>query len=241
MALVGCGDEGDLGSDATVDSAGAAEAEGSVYALEGGESAISCVVTPAQMEGPYFVDEGLNRSDIRSDPSDGSVKQGVQLDLTLRIYRAAGASCTPLVGALVDLWQADALGVYSDVLDGAGRFDTRGKKFLRGHQLTDSSGVVAFTTIYPGWYSGRTVHLHFKVRTDPTSSRGYEFTSQLYFPDTLTTQIHAANAPYNTRGRRDTTNARDGIYRSGGSQLTLHPTAVGRGYAATFDIGLRIT
>jgi protocatechuate 3,4-dioxygenase beta subunit len=144
----------------------------------------TCVVRPQQTEGPYFVDEKLNRSDIQSDPSDGSVKQGVPLRLVFHVSEINGGSCIPLTGATVDLWHCDALGVYSDVTDPS--FSTVGKKFLRGYQVTDANGTVEFVTIYPGWYPGRTVHIHFKIRTDSASQRGYEFTSQLYFDDALT-------------------------------------------------------
>lgn len=90
-----------------------------------------CVVRPQQTEGPYFVDEKLNRSDIRSDPSDGSVKEGVELCLAFHVSRIDGNSCTSLDGAMVDVWHCDAQGVYSDAEDRS--FDTRGKKFLRGY------------------------------------------------------------------------------------------------------------
>lgn len=80
--------------------------------------------------------------------------------------------CEPLAGALVDVWQCDAAGVYSGVEDIADRFDTTGKRFLRGHQVTDRGGIARFTTIYPGWYRGRTVHIHFKIRTNPSAGRG---------------------------------------------------------------------
>jgi len=183
-----------------------------------GASVPPCIVRPEQTEGPYFVDERLHRSDIRSDPSDGSVKKGVPLQLTIRIHELRGGACAPLTGAVVDLWHCDALGVYSDVQDRS--FDTRGKKFLRGYQTTDSSGAVRFITIYPGWYSGRTVHVHFKIRTNSESRRGYEFTSQIYFDDTLTDQIHM-QAPYNTKGRRTVKNQQDGIFQDGGEELIL--------------------
>src|SRR5437762_7567374 len=91
---------------------------------------LSCVATPTQTEGPYFVDERLNRSDIRSDPSDGTVKDGVPLRLVLQVSQVTGGACSPLVGAQVDLWQCDALGVYSDVRDPG--FISSGAKFLRG-------------------------------------------------------------------------------------------------------------
>lgn len=201
---------------------------------------LSCVVRPQQTEGPYFVDEKLNRSDIRLDPSDGSMKQGVPLRLALHVYRVDGGSCTPLPKALVDIWQCDALGAYSDVLDWVGSFeDTRGKKFLRGYQVTDASGKVEFMTIYPGWYPGRTVHIHFKIRTDPATEPGREFTSQLYFDDSLTDQVHE-QSPYAAKGRRTTTNTADGIFRRGGSQLMLNLVKDDQGYTGTFDIGIQM-
>src|SRR5438132_1078515 len=170
----------------------------------------SCVVRPEQTEGPYFVDERLNRSDIRSDPSDGSVKDGIPLQLVLRVSQISGNGCTPLAGAMVDLWQCDALGVYSDVRDRS--FDTSGKKFLRGYQVTDNHGSAEFITIYPGWYPGRTVHIHFQIRTDAASRRGDEFTSQLYFEESTTDKIHL-QVPYVSRGRRTPTNTMAGILR----------------------------
>lgn len=196
-----------------------------------------CVVRPQQTEGPYFVDERLNRSDLRLDPSDGSVTRGVPLRLVFRVARIAGSSCTPLRGALVDVWQCDALGVYSDIRDIHGWFDTRGKKFLRGYQATDASGIAQFMTIYPGWYPGRTVHIHFKVRADSESGRGDEFTSQLYFEDSVTDQVHA-QPPYATKGRRTLRNDGDFIFQGGGNQLILRLTQEGQGYVGTFDLGL---
>ncbi len=198
----------------------------------------TCVVRPQQTEGPYFVDEKLNRTDIRSDPSDGSVKQGVPLRLVFHVSQIESSSCTPLTGAAVDIWHCDALGVYSDVTDPS--FSTVGKKFLRGYQVTDANGTVEFVTIYPGWYPGRTVHIHFKIRTDSVSQRGYEFTSQLYFDDSLTEQIHA-QPPYAAKGQRTQKNDRDGIFRGGGEQLMLQITKYAQGYVGTFDIGLQIT
>ncbi len=198
----------------------------------------SCVVRPQQTEGPYFIDEKLNRSDIRSDPSDGSVKQGVPLRLVFHVSQIDGSSCTALTGATVDLWHCDALGVYSDVTDRS--FSTVGKKFLRGYQLTDANGTAEFVTIYPGWYPGRTVHIHFKIRVGSVSQRSYEFTSQLYFNDTLTDRIHA-QPPYAAKGQRTQRNEQDGIFGGDGEQLMLQLTKDGQGYVGTFDIGLQIT
>lgn len=102
----------------------------------------SCVVRPEQTEGPYFVDERLNRSDIRSDPADGRVRPGMPLALTLAVSRISGGDCQPLAGAQVDIWQCDALGVYSDVQDPG--FSTIGQKFFRGYQVTDVRGEARF-------------------------------------------------------------------------------------------------
>ena len=197
----------------------------------------ACVVRPEQTEGPYFVDEKLNRSDIRVDPSDNSTRPGVPLRLGFHVSRIVAAACSPLSGAMVDVWHCDALGVYSDVKDAG--FDSRGKKFLRGYQTTHADGLVEFLTIYPGWYEGRAVHIHFKIRADAAAKRAYEFTSQLYFDEAITEQVYK-QAPYNSKGRRTTTNDADFIFRRGGKQLLLAPTKNAQGYAAKFDIGLQI-
>lgn len=188
----------------------------------------SCIVRPALTEGPYFVDEKLDRSDIRSDPATGTVRPGALLNLTFLVSRVSGSACTALSGAIVDVWHCDALGVYSDV-DNA-----RGQKFLRGFQTTDASGTAKFTTIYPGWYQGRAVHIHFKIR--PTSSS--EFTSQLFFDDALSTQVFA-QTPYSQKGTQGITrNSADGIYQQSGGKLLLSVTKSGDAYSSTFDIGL---
>lgn len=199
----------------------------------------ACVVRPEQTEGPYFVDAKLNRSDIRAEPSDGSVKAGVPLRLSFQVSRVDGSSCGPLNGAVVDIWQCDALGAYSGVRDVNVGFDTRAKNFLRGYQTTNANGGAEFMTIYPGWYAGRAVHIHFKIRSDLSSRRAYEFTSQLYFDEAITDQVHKL-APYNTRGRRSTTNDGDFAFRRGGDRLMPAFSKDTEGYAALFDIGLRI-
>jgi protocatechuate 3,4-dioxygenase beta subunit len=197
-----------------------------------------CVVRPEQTQGPYFVDEKLHRSDIRSDPTDGSVKQGTPLRLRFRVSELKGNACTPLSGATVDVWHCDALGVYSDAQD---QFfgNTKGKKFLRGYQVTDAAGGAEFLTIYPGWYQGRTVHIHFKIRTNSASGTRHEFTSQLYFDDTLTDRVHREE-PYTRKGQRTLRNAGDGIFRDGGKQLLLDAVQDGAGYAAAFAVALQI-
>jgi protocatechuate 3,4-dioxygenase beta subunit len=131
----------------------------------------------------------------------------------------------------VDVWHCDAAGVYSDVSDP--HFNTVGQQFLRGSQVTDEAGTATFTTIYPGWYAGRAVHIHFKVHPDATSV----FTSQLFFDDALSDRVFA-QAPYAAKGRRDTLNRTDGIYQA---TLLLDVAETADGYAATFPLGVDLS
>jgi len=198
----------------------------------------TCVVVPELAEGPYFVDERLDRSDIRTDTATGAVSEGARFDLSWVVTRIDDSACTPLVGAMVDVWHCDAAGAYSDVQDPG--FSTDGHDFLRGYQLTDADGRTTFTTVYPGWYDGRAVHIHFKIRTDPDQSSGTEFTSQLFFDDTFTDTVYAAE-PYAARGTRTLLNTQDGIYQQSGGQTLVPVTATADGYAGTFAVGVRMS
>ena len=199
--------------------------------------------TPQQTEGPYFVDGMPNRSDIRSDPSDGSLQQGIPLHLVIHVYYVDNGPCIPIRGAKVDIWHANSQGIYSAVKD----FGTTGKKFLRGYQVTDNNGTVRFTTIYPGWYQGRTIHIHDKVRTFNGLEKTLEWTAQLYFNDSINQQVHM-QPPYSNHGPPQTMNEEDGIYtgasidglmqRNSGEQLMLHLTKQGQSYLSTFNIVL---
>ena len=194
----------------------------------------ACVARPAMTEGPYFVDLMLNRSDIRSDPDTGEVKAGAPLLLTFRVSEIGSSACTPLPGALVDVWHCDAAGVYSGVTDRS--FDTKGQKWLRGYQVTNANGTAAFTTIYPGWYPGRTIHIHFKVRTAPDAAQGHEFTSQLFFDDALSDEV-LSQPPYSARLSHCAQQPGSHLQRS-----TAARRHAGRaGYAATFDLGLDLS
>ena len=195
-----------------------------------GTAAPGCVVRPEMTEGPYFVDKQMNRSEIREG------RPGDPLLLALTVFDATRGQCRPLQGAVVDIWQCDAKGVYSGVNDEMQGFRTVDQKFLRGNQTTDAGGAARFTTIYPGWYPGRTVHIHFKIRTK-SEAAAYEFTSQWYFDDKLNDRI-LAGAPYARPGRRDTLNTTDTLYRNGGDQLLLAPTAAASGMTASFAVGL---
>jgi protocatechuate 3,4-dioxygenase beta subunit len=195
-----------------------------------------CVVRPASTQGPYYVDEKLNRADIRSDPSDGAVKEGALLALTLNIASIANSACSPLEGAVVDVWHCDAEGVYSDAVDRL--FNTTGKKFLRGYQITNKNGVAQFNTIYPGWYPARTPHIHYKIRSPASAKPPYEFTGQMYFDEGMSDRVYA-RPPYAGRGKRKVSNLTDRIYRSdGGRESMLAVTPANDGYAATFDVAL---
>ena len=197
--------------------------------------------TPQQIEGPYFVDNMPNRSDIRSDPSDDSVQQGIPLRLVLHVYDVDNGRCIPIKGAKVDIWHANSQGVYSAVQDAG----TTGKKFLRGYQMTDNNGTVSFTTIYPGWYEGRAIHIHVKVRTFHGSDKTLEWTSQFYLNNSINEQIHR-RPPYSIHGLPDRTNEQDGIYKGAstdgllqsntGKHLMLNLTQDKQGYIGTFNI-----
>lgn len=164
------------------------------------------------------------------------MRVGAPLQLAIHVSRMTATACTPLAGVVVDVWHCDADGIYSDVRDPS--FDTTGRKFLRGFQRTDAAGTARFTTIYPGWYDGRTVHIHFKLRGAAANGRSFDFTSQLFFDDAFTDRVFA-QPPYAARGPRTVRNARDGIFREGGSQLLLAVDGDARGYAATFNVGLQ--
>jgi protocatechuate 3,4-dioxygenase beta subunit len=203
--------------------------------------------TPQQIEGPYFVDNMPNRSDIRSDPSDGSVQEGIPLHLVVHVYSVnKNGTCSPLKGAKVDIWHANSQGVYSDIADQ----DTIGKKFLRGYQLTDNNGTVKFTTIYPGWYQGRAIHVHDKVSTFNGSEKTLDWTSQLYFDNPVNEWVHK-QPPYSKHGSPDMTNEQDGIYTgpstdslvqsNAGKHLMVNITKEGQSYVGMFNIVLNAT
>jgi protocatechuate 3,4-dioxygenase beta subunit len=214
---------------AVAESATAAAGNATVVAANG-NTVPACVVRPEVTEGPYYVNEDLVRSDIRSDPSTGAVKEGTPLVLTFNVSQVSNGSCTPLQGATVEIWHCDAAGQYSDVSDPG--FNTKGQKWLRGAQVTDANGVATFTTIYPGWYSSRAVHIHYKVH--PATSK--VFTSQLFFDDSLSDQVFT-QAPYASKGKRDTLNSTDSIYQN---LMLLTVNKTDQGYASTFDIGMNL-
>ena len=191
-----------------VTAAGGALMSQRAFAQEAGASADTagllpgadvCVITPEVTEGPYYFDPALDRRDI----TEG--RPGVKTQVRLQVV---DAQCKPLSGARVDIWHADATGVYSGYANQTGGVDTTGETFMRGTQMTDANGVAEFTTVYPGWYRGRTTHIHFKVFLDETNI----LTGQLFFPDALSEFIYKNVAPYSDRTEeRDTINTNDNI------------------------------
>ena len=204
---------------------------------------IACVQTAALTEGPFFVDEKLNRSDIRSDPATGVLSAGALLKLKFNVTRVSNGACTPLTGAYLDVWHCDSAGTYSDVSGMGNGTGGAGRKFLRGYQVTDVNGVAQFTTVYPGWYSGRAVHVHFKLRLYAGSTTTYEFTSQFFFDEALTDVVHA-QSPYSSKGRRNVVNTTDGIYNglstAEKTALTLRASSDGTGYTGEITLGVRV-
>jgi len=223
-ALSGCGGG----------STSASSASGSTSGTTSGTTA-SCVLTPELTVGPYFVDEKLNRSDLTTNTTDTNVLNATPLTLTMTIMEYASSGCSALVGAQVDIWHADAAGIYSD----ESVENTTGQTFLRGYQLTDANGAVTFKTVVPGWYSGRTIHIHVMIRTLSSSGSVLtEFTTQLFFDQTLLNALTTTVSPYSSRGVPDTTNAQDSIYSSA-TQLTLTNATSGGGYTASITLGVQ--
>ncbi len=181
-------------------------------------SSAACVLTPTLTEGPFYFDAGR----IRRDITEG--RPGTPLLLALDVV--SSSSCSPLRDAVVDIWHCDAVGLYS----GYGSEGTAGERFLRGIQVTNADGRVEFDTIYPGFYRGRTVHIHFKIHLDERTA----VTSQVFFPESLNDAV-MATSPYHDSGVRDTRNSTDSIFTS---STVLDIVADGGGYAATLVIGI---
>jgi protocatechuate 3,4-dioxygenase beta subunit len=193
----------------------------------------TCRSWSEQDEGPYHRDAQPLRRDIVED------RDGVALQLGIRVVANCGA---PAHDATVEIWQCDALGRYSgfpppddsvvDTADAPRGEYLADQTFLRGSQLTDAAGMVEFRTIYPGWYPGRTVHIHLMVHAEAVT-----LTSQLYFPDEVSDRVLSL-APYAERPGRDTTNKTDEIFPTGGDPAVLDVTPVSDGYRAAICLAL---
>jgi protocatechuate 3,4-dioxygenase beta subunit len=205
-------------------------------------SAVACVLTPEETEGPYYIAKEKVRSIIAEH------KPGTPL--TLRLTVVSAATCTPIKGAVVDIWHCDATGIYSGFQQastgaspgggpgspGGNAGPTDHATFLRGIQLTNAQGVAEFKTIYPGWYRGRTTHIHVKVHVGGSVAH----TGQLFFPDSLTSKVYQTG-PYKARAAaRDTFNNTDSVYSVGGPQSMLTLKRLGiAGYSGTMSLGVQ--
>jgi len=183
---------GALGAGAAMSLAGAPRALAAPSAQVLGST---CTLTPSSIEGPFWFDSMLVRRDI----TEGL--PGVPMVFYVRVLDDDG--CTPVPGAVVDVWHCEALGAYS----GYASQGTAGMTWLRGIQLADMRGIAWFQTVFPGWYPGRTTHVHVKV--NPTAKT--ELTTQVYFADELSERIHAL-PPYDAHGQNPTRNRDDAFF-----------------------------
>jgi protocatechuate 3,4-dioxygenase beta subunit len=195
-----------------------ADAAGGPAAVASG--LVTCVLTPELTEGPYYI----AGEQVRRNVTEG--KPGVPLTLKTTVLNAS--TCKPIKNAAVDIWHADAGGVYSGFGAGASN-----RTFLRGIQRTGATGVATFQTIYPGWYQGRAVHIHVKVHV----GGNVVHTGQFFFPEALTDVVYK-RSPYSSRPNRDVRNANDSIFVNGGNKGLLHVKKSGSGYVATIAMGV---
>jgi protocatechuate 3,4-dioxygenase beta subunit len=184
----------------------------------------ACVVSPNETIGPYPSLSDFIRSDIREN------KQGLPLTLTIAVVNT-NSSCSPVIGATVDIWQCDADGNYSQY--GSERTLT----YLRGLQTTGANGQVTFVTIYPGWYQGRATHIHVEVTVNGRSAK----VTQIAFPEDVTAAVYRSGV-YASSGQNPTTNSRDGVFSDGvaNEMITLTGGDTTSGYTASFQVGVAV-
>ena len=206
-------------------------------------------------EGPYWIDEMLRRFDVRANTASASASAGAAqagVPLTLKINVLDAASGGAINGAHVDIWHANAYGLYSDEGGQQGGGNTSGQNYLRGYQVTGVdagalaapvNGQVNFKTIWPGWYSGRAIHIHVRVRTYDGSAVATNYTTQIFFSDADNDAVMSGAAPYNTRSPKTdpTTDETDNILASssaGATNVVPVGGSIADGFAAAFTIGL---
>ncbi len=199
----------------------------------GGTSNGACVATASETAGPYPDRLGMlgNTAFFRRDVTEG--RSGLSLALTLTIVNTASA-CSAVANANVEIWQCDASGNYSEYAQPG--YDGTGQTFLRGLQTTDASGKVTFQTVYPGWYAGRTTHIHVEVFVNGASVK----TTQVAFPEDITAQVYASGV-YAAKGQNPTRNTSDNVFSDGTStEMATLSGSVASGYSATLTIGIAV-
>jgi protocatechuate 3,4-dioxygenase beta subunit len=213
-------------------------------------------LTPALTEGPYWVNTMLHRSDVRSNSHGGGHQAGVPLALTINVVDSSNG-CKPLNGVAVDIWHANANGLYSDESSqqaggGSTGGDTIADNWLRGYQITGKDrgiyhkaahGQVSFATIWPGWYTGRAIHIHVRVRKlsrHGATIAGY--TTQIFFSDAANDRVLTGGAPYNARSpqKDPTTDENDTVLTSAdrATNIVAVNGSLRRGFRATFNTAL---
>lgn len=234
---------------ATESATASAAAAGDVKAML--DSAGTCVLAVEETAGPYWFDVDSIRSDIRED------RPGTPLELGLRVQDisrcSTGGAAAPVANCVVEIWHCDAGGEYSGFESGqgtgpggsgggtsSGSYSSGENEsatsddgtYLRGAQATDADGIAKFTTIYPGWYQGRTVHIHLKVHVDKKTV----LTTQLYFDEAASDEVYKY-APYTSRKGQRTSNLQDGIYDKTGL-VTIAPAK--GGYLGVLNLGVDV-
>jgi protocatechuate 3,4-dioxygenase beta subunit len=199
--------------------AGGALLPRSAFAQDSLMDADVCVIVPEVTEGPYYFDPALRRADI----TEG--RPGLPMTLKMQVVDQA---CAPIADARVDVWHCDADGNYS----GYNGFE--GETFMRGTQMSDADGMVTFATVYPGWYRGRTTHIHFKVFLNETTV----LTGQIFFPDDVSEQVYATLEPYKAHANRDTFNDEDGIAQQAGAASVASVEQTAEAYTAALVVGV---
>lgn len=247
-------------STATASSTGTAQSSTTTAAAEVIallDKAGTCAMSSEETAGPYWFDVDSIRTDIRESRPGTPLHLGLRVQDTSSC--SSGGSATAVPNSVVEIWHCDAGGVYSGFQaastggggggqpgSGSGGSTSNGAysvgdqeatpgddgTYLRGAQVADANGIVQFTTIYPGWYRGRTVHIHLRVHIDKLTV----LTTQLYLDESVNTEAFAAS-PYNEHTGRDTFNDSDNIYDASG---LLAAAKSGGGYLAVVNLGVDV-
>jgi protocatechuate 3,4-dioxygenase beta subunit len=243
LLAAACGEDDESGGDAgTAPDASGQAADGSAGStVDAGPSSSSCDEIPDETAGPYPDTKGMisNQSFYRSDITED--RTGVPLTLTLTLVNV-GSSCTPIANANVEIWHCDAAGVYSEYANNMNAGSTS-TTYLRGVQTSDADGQVTFQTIYPGWYSGRTTHIHIQVYSGTSLVK----TTQIGFPDAVNAAVYGV-LPYSSKGLNSISDDEDQVFGNGNGsgddggghdfQIASITGNTTNGYLATIAVGL---